>query len=45
MQQNILYQRLKALELQKAQIEAEIKAVKQQLSQKSALSQKNKIVL
>nr|WP_296824626.1 DEAD/DEAH box helicase family protein [Sulfurovum sp.] len=45
MQLDALYQRLKALESQKATIEAEIKVIKQKISQSSTLSQEDKITL
>ncbi len=45
MQVDTLYQKLKALESQKAIIEAEIRAIKQQISKYSVLSKEEKIAL
>ena len=45
MQVDTLYQKLKALESQKAIIEAEIKTIRQQISTHSVLSKEEKIAL
>jgi len=45
MELDVLYNKLKTLESQKAAIEAEIRAIKQQISQNSTLSQSEKIAL